>query len=475
MHIEIVIVVLYLISLPIIGFFTRKKLSNAEDYFLASRNIKWYAVTFSIVAAETSTLTFISVPGISYLTDMTFIQVAAGYIVGRIIVAKIFLPPFYEGKLTTSYHFLGKRFGSKMRKTASGVFLFTRTAADGVRLYATAIPLKYLLNIDYVWAIAIISLIALVYSLSGGMRSVIWVDVWQMIVYIGGAILAGFFLVHLLAPNGFEKIISAASDTGKLRFIDTGFQYGFAEFFKRPYTLFGGILGGMFLSMASHGTDQLIIQRLLAVGELKDSQKAVVWSGIIVFAQMLLFLFIGLALYAFYGKIDVRADEIFVMFITAKMPKVLTGIIIAGVFAAAISTIAGSINSMASSTVYDLLASGSIGKKIKEREVFYSRLFSLGLASLLGFAAMFFIHASRSVVEIALGIASFTYSGLLGVFLAGLFQKDLNEKNAIISFTLTILFMIWISLFSGIAWTWFVLIGVLFLNAVAFLLVRTGK
>ncbi len=475
LRIELLIISLYLFSLPIIGYFARRKLSGAEDYFLGARSVKWYAVTFSIVAAETSTLTFISVPGLSYLGNLTFMQIVTGYIFGRIIVAIIFLPPFFKGKLTTSYHFLEKRFGKKMRKTASFVFLFTRTAADGVRLFATAIPLKFLLDINYFYAIAIIAAIALVYSLLGGMRSVIWVDVWQMTVYIGGAILAGFFIVDLLSPHGLDKIIHLAAQHDKLKFIDLGFENGVREFFKKPYTLFGGILGGMFLSMASHGTDQLIIQRLLSIGNLKDAQKAVIWSGIIVFLQMLLFLFIGLGLFAFYGKTDFRADEIFAMFITTEMPKPLVGIIIAGVFAAAISTIAGSINSMASSTVYDLFFTGKIGEKIRSRELFYSRMFSVFWAVLLTIAAIFFIYTSKSVVEIALGIASFTYSGMLGVFLAGLYQKNLNEKNAIIAFTLTILTMAYIALFSGIGWTWFVLIGVLLLNFLAFILQKRTR
>ncbi len=475
MRIELVVISLYLLSLPAIGYLTRKKLSDAEDYFLGARNVKWYAVTFSIVAAETSTLTFISVPGLSYLTDLTFMQVVAGYILGRIFVAKIFLPLFYDGKLDTSYHYLENRFGKRLRKTASAVFLFTRTAADGVRLFATAIPLKFLLGIDYFYAIAIIAAVALIYSLLGGMRSVIWVDVWQMFIYIGGAIAAGFFLLNLLEPGAIEKIITAATEGNKLRIVNFGFANGAAEFFKQPYTLIGGILGGMFLSMASHGTDQLIIQRLLSIGKLKDAQKAVIWSGIIVFAQMLLFMLIGIALYTYYGKLDVRADEIFVMFITSKMPKALTGIIIAGVFAAAISTIAGSINSMASSTIYDIIFTSKFSNKIRSRELFFSRLFSAFWAILLVGAAAFFVFTSRSVVEIALGIASFTYSGLLGVFLAGIYQKKLDENSAIYAFVITIAVMIYVALFSGIGWTWFVFIGVIILNIAAFGLHKIGR
>jgi len=475
LQIELLIILFYFLTLPIISFIARRKLTGAEDYFLGSRNVKWYAVTFSIVAAETSTLTFISLPGISYLHDLTFLQVVLGYIIGRVIVAYLFLPKFYEGKLTTSYHFLEKRFGKKMRKTASIVFLFTRIAADGVRLFATAIPLKFLLDINYFYAIIIIALIALAYSLLGGMRSVIWVDVWQMIVYIGGAIIAGIFILNVLSPHGLSKVIEIASENSKLRFINLGFNYSFAEFIKHPYTLLGGILGGMFLSMASHGTDQLIVQRLLSIGDLRKAQRSVILSGFVVFVQMFFFLFIGLELFAFYGTTNIRADEIFVKFITSQMPPYLAGIIIAGVFAAAISTIAGSVNSMASSTVYDIFSSGKFTDKISSNELFFSRLFSVIWALLLMLSAFFFIYTTKSVIEIALGIASFTYSGLLGIFIAGIFQKKINEKDALILFWLTILFMIYIVFFSGIAWTWYVLIGSFFLNLIAIFFAKFKK
>ena len=216
MELNYIVIIIYLFSLPLIGYFTKRKINNAEDYFLGARNIPWWAVAFSIVAAETSTLTFISVPGLSYLTNLTFLQVVAGYILGRVVVAVFFLPAFFNGKLSTSYQFLEKRFGKKLRKVASVAFLFTRTAADGVRLFATAIPLKFLLDINYFYAIVIIAVIALIYSLVGGMRSVIWVDVWQMFIYVGGAIFAGYYIIHLLAPaGGLDTIFSVAKSNMK--------------------------------------------------------------------------------------------------------------------------------------------------------------------------------------------------------------------------------------------------------------------
>ncbi len=474
MELNYAVIILYLFSLPVIGYFTRRKVKTAEDYFLGARKIPWWAVAFSIVAAETSTLTFISVPGLSYLTNLTFLQVVLGYIIGRILVAMFFLPSFFKGELSTSYEFLEKRFGKKLRKVASVSFLFTRIAADGVRLFATAIPLKLLLDINYFYAIIIIAAIALIYSMLGGMRSVIWVDVWQMFIYIGGAMFAGYYIVHLLSPDGLEKIFSIAAEHHKLKVINLGLSYSFTEFFTKPYTLLSGIIGGAFLSMASHGTDQLIVQRLLSINKLKDAKKAVIASGVLVFLQMVLFLIIGLGLYAFYGQTNIKSDEIFVKFIIEKVPNGFSGLIVAGVFAAAISTIAGSINSMASSSVYDLFYP-DVNRLESKKELIISRGFSVLWAALLVGSAMFFTLSSSTVIELALGIASFTYGALLGLFLLGLWQKRGSEKEGLFIFGTTLLFMIAIVLFTNIAWTLYILFGVVFSNVLSILLNRISS
>ncbi|MCB0749973.1 MAG: sodium:solute symporter, partial [Ignavibacteriae bacterium] len=331
------------------------KQNTVEDYFLGSKNVPWWAVMFSIVAAETSTLTFISIPGLAYLTNLNFLQVTFGYLIGRIIIAVFFLPSYFTGELNTAYAFLENRFGQKTRSFSSIVFLFTRTAADGVRLFATAIPLKLMLGIDYTTAIVIIAIMTLAYTITGGVKGIIWVDVILMGIYLGGALLAGYFLVSHYLPDGFNSIITAAQADDKLSIINLGFNSGsIAEFFAQPYTLISGLLGGAFLSMASHGTDQLIVQRLLSTQNLKQAQKAIVGSGIIVIFQFVIFLVVGVALYAFYGKLNLRSDEVFPKFIIESLPTPYSGIIIAGLFAAAMSTLAGSISALSSSTMLDL-------------------------------------------------------------------------------------------------------------------------
>jgi len=458
--IDYIIIVVYLIGIALFGIISGGKQKTTNDYFAGSKTIPWWAVCFSIVAAETSTLTFISIPGLAYLTNLNFLQIAIGFLLGRIVVAYVFLPAYDSGGLKTAYTYLEERFGKKTRSFASVVFLFTRTAADGVRLFATAIPLKLMLDISYPSAIIIIAVISLIYTYTGGLKGIIWVDVIQMFIYLGGAVAAGIFILNLV-PNGFQSVIEAADKANKFNFLNLGFQGGIKNFFSQPYTLLGGILGGMFLSMASHGTDQLIVQRLFATRNLKDGQKAVIGSGIIIVFQFAVFLILGVMLYAYYGALNVKSDEIFPMFIINVLPQGVTGIIIAGLFAAAMSTLAASMSSLSSSTVLDLYLP-FVKKEISEsKKLRISRAVTVFWAVLLVFAAMFFMETSKAVVEIALSIASFTYGGLLGTFLLGIFVKKAKQKSALFGFSLGILTMVVVISLHLVAWTWFTLVGVI--------------
>ncbi|MGA7836747.1 MAG: sodium:solute symporter [Ignavibacteriaceae bacterium] len=457
---DYIIIILYLIGVAVFGIVSGGKQKTVKDYFAGSRSVPWWAVCFSIVAAETSTLTFISIPGLAYIANLNFLQVTIGYLIGRIIVAYLFLPAYDEGNLKTAYTFLENRFGGKTRSYASIVFLFTRTAADGVRLFATAIPLKLMLDISYPLAILIIAAVALIYTYTGGMKGIIWVDVIQMFIYLGGAILAGIFLLNLL-PGGWGSVVQAASGDNKFNIINLGFNSGLKGFFSQPYTLIGGLLGGAFLSMASHGTDQLIVQRLLSTKSLKDSQKAIIGSGIIIIIQFAIFLVLGVMLYAYYGTMSVKSDEIFPMFIINVLPPGVTGIIIAGLFAAAMSTLAGSMSSLSSSTVHDLYIPYFGADINEEKKLKISRIFTIIWAVLLICSALFFMNTTRAVVELALSIASFTYGGLLGTFLLGVINKKTKEKDALTGFTVGILVMIFVISLKLVAWTWFTLIGVI--------------
>lgn len=456
--IDYAIIVIYLVAISGFGKFQSGKQKSVKDYFIGSQEVPWWVISFSIVAAETSTLTFISIPGLAYLTNLNFLQLTFGYLLGRIIVAAFFLPAYFEGELATAYSYLEGRFGKKTRSLASVTFLFTRTASDGVRLFATAIPLYIMLEIQPMIAIVIMAFVALLYTFTGGLKGVIWVDAVQMLIYIGGAVVSVICLINYL-PSPFIDIMSAKSVNEKLSIINFGFGNNISDFFLQPYTLFSGIIGGAFLSMSSHGTDQLIVQRLLAAKTLAESKKALITSGVIIIFQFALFLFIGILLFAFYGKLDVKPDEIFSKFIIEALPVGVKGLIIAGLFAAALSTLAGSITSLSSSVMIDLYL--SLKKSGDEkRNLLISKLLTIFWAVMLIISAFIFMESSKTVVELALSIASFTYGGLLGMFLLGLSNKNVQQNHAIAGFVSAIVVMSFIILFKIVAWTWFILIGV---------------
>ncbi|OYV84991.1 MAG: sodium:solute symporter, partial [Ignavibacteriae bacterium 37-53-5] len=380
-------------------------------------------------------ITFISIPGLAYLTNLNFLQIAIGYIIGRIAIAFLFLPSYYRGELVTAYEFLKTRFGDKTRNYASVVFLVTRTLATGVRLFTTAIPLAiifkgYQIFSGYsntsVYAIAIVIITIFTF------------------VYIGGASLALYIMLSHL-PHGWGTVEAMASAQAKFQFIHFGFSGGFLHFFTVKYTFAASVLGGAFLSMASHGTDQLIVQRLLATNSLRSSQKAVIASGFFVALQFLFFLLIGVALYAFYKATPFTdGDQIFPKFIVEQLPSGISGIIVAGLFASAMGSLSGSINSLASSTLVDLYRPYFGRNNSDEKDLKLSKLFSVIWTVILVATAFIFIHSNESVIEIALSIASVTYGGLLGTFLLGVLFKKTRQPDAIAGFTAGLLVLIYV-------------------------------
>jgi len=481
--IDFLIVFLYLIIVAIIGSFSGGKQRTVKDYFLGGSNIPWWAVAFAVVAAETSTLTFISIPGLAYVTNLNFLQVTIGYLVGRIIVSFLFLPAYRKGELATAYTYLENRFGRPTRSFASIVFLFTRVAADGVRLFATSIPLAIIFRSFpffagwspiqiYSLAIITIAVVTIIYTYTGGVKGIIWVDVLQMTIYLGGAALALVILFQRI-PAGLAAVGEYSNGVNKLALINWGFGCGLKGFFANPYTLIGSLIGGIFLSMASHGTDQLIVQRLLTTKTVKDSQKALIASGVIVIIQFTLFLLVGLMLFAFYegvpvgaGQLFSKPDEIFPYFIIHSLPTGIRGFIIAGLFAAALSTLAGSISSLSSSAMMDLYKPyfGKANDPVRDLKV--SRILTIFWAVVLTAVAFLFVNILQSVVEIALSIASITYGGLLGTFMLGVLFKKPDQRDAIWGFSAGILAMLLFIVLpfilgrpSVVYWTWYTLIG----------------
>ncbi|MGA9116766.1 MAG: sodium:solute symporter [Bacteroidota bacterium] len=467
---DYVIVLAYLAGMALFGLAAGGKQRSSEDYFLGGRNLPWWAVCFAIVATETSTLTFISVPGLAYAGNLNFLQVAVGYLAGRILISFLLLPVYARGEMATSYQFLQERFGLPLRRLAGVTFMGTRVLADGVRLYATAIPLALLMKgwrlftgvpPQEVYAVAILVLagMTLVYTYGGGIRAVVWTDVVQMVVYLGGAAAAAWVLLDALPPGALARIPPFKWDVVRL-------PAGGADLLTNPYTLPASLIGGAFLSMASHGTDQLIVQRLLSVRTLEGSRKALVGSGIVVILQFALFLGIGLLLSAFYTEVVpggpgmCSPDEVFPRFIIARMPWGISGLIVAALLAAAMSTLSGSVNSLASSLLHDVVKPLLGGKDSGERDMRLSRLFTLFWAVVLVGVAFFFIAGtSAALVEVALGIASVTYGGMLGVFLLGVLFPKSTQAEATAGFLAAMALMAALFAWTDLAWTWYTAAG----------------
>ena len=453
---------------------------SLDDYMLAGRNMPWWAAAFSIVATETSTLTFIGLPGIAYGGNLTFLQVALGYVVGRFFVAMVLVQTYFNGRFSTAYQVLALRFGSSAQTTASLVFIVNRVMADGVRLFATALVLIELLPLGIPVvarlpvSIGLIIGVTLYYTVRGGLRAVIWNDFVQQIIYVGGAALAGWILLHRL-PGGWTNVTAGLVEAGKLQWLDANFDFS-AEFFAVPYTFLGGIIGGAVLTAATHGTDQMFVQRLLATGSPKRAKQAVIASGFLVFAQVLLFLSIGSLLYAFYQTAPPAVpfasnDSVFPRFIAEELPLGLGGLVIAAVFAAAMSTLSSSLNSLASASTIDLwrrsVRSGlpdelcdNVTEQGVQAELTMSHRFTVAWAFGLALVA-FVAQAWGSVLEAGLTITSITFGAVLGIFVVGRVGWRLGGYQASIAMLVGIGVLLFVHIQGTIAWTWYTLLGAL--------------
>ena len=464
---DYLIVVIYLLGVTVAGTWIAGKQKTSRDYFLGSKTLSWWSVGFSIVASETSTLTFISIPGLAYKSDMHFLQVAIGYFIGRLLVSVIFIPAYYKGDLETAYDFLGKRFGMSLRKFTSVIFIATRVLASGVRLFATAIPVHLITGFDYSTSICIIGVCTLIYTYLGGLRAVVAMDVVQLFIYLGGALVSTLLILHRL-PNGWTDVVQFATADGmnKFEIFNLHWGNGLLDFFSSPYTLLGGLVGGTFLTMASHGTDQLLVQRLLGCASKRDSQRALMLDATFIVIQFAFFLILGLCLFAFYHGIGLQqlglksSDEIFPKFIVENLPTGLAGILIAGVLASAMGSLSSSISSLASATYLDLFKMTSRGKALIEKnELWWSRFFTLLWGIFLIAGAMLFTDTKSAVVELGLKIASVTYGGLLGTFFLGLLFKQTTQRDAFFGFVAGLLTMIAVLYWTNIDFTWHTVIG----------------
>src|SRR5256714_6175717 len=453
-QLDLTIIVTYLAGITLFGLRFRKRQRTLRDYFLADRNIPWWAIGLSIMAAETSTLTIISIPGLAYDGNLTFLQVVMGYLLGRVIISFILLPHYFRGDLYTAYELIERRFGRGLRSLTAGLFLLTRSAAEGVRVYAVSIVVAIALGTGEVASIAIITALTLIYTFEGGLAAVIWTDVVQTVIYVGGTIVGLVTILHLV-PGGWTAIHAAAESAHKLRVFD------FTPDFWKPYTFWAGLIGGAFLTTASHGTDQLIVQRLLAARNQRQSVTALLSSGVAILFQFALFLLVGVMLFAFYHTPSAqfgKPDRIYPTFIVTQMPHGISGLLIAAILAAAMSNLSAALNSLSSTTIIDFYLQRH-PQLDERRRVQLSRLATLLWAVLLFGLAVLSLHKVGRVVEVGLQIASVAYGALLGVFLLGVLTKRANQNGAMIGMLFGFAMELYLWLGTRVPWTWWVMIG----------------
>ncbi len=468
--IDYVVLVAYLAGITAFGMRFRKSQRSVKDYFVGARETPWLIICLSIVATETSTLTLIGVPALAYGTfarpeqggTLTYLQVLVGYVVGRFIIARLFLPSYFRGDLLTAYALLESRFGAAARRVAAGLFLIMRALAEGVRVFAASLVLSAVLASSipgiphlWLWSIVIVGVLTLVYTFEGGIAAVIWTDLIQFVIYVGGSLLAACEIVRLMT-GGWSAIVDAGRAAGKFQVLS------FAWDPTVPFTFWAGLVGGTFLTNASHGTDQLLVQRLLTCRNLRDSQKAIVTSGFIVLAQFVLFLGIGIMLFAYYQHAPrppiTTNDEIFPAFIVTTLPHGISGLVIAAIFAAAMSNLSGSLNSLASTTVLDFYNPLTGHKASDARLLALSKWCTAGWGVVLILIAIV-ARGWGSVFTAGLTAASIVYGPMLGAFCLGVLTTRANTAGVIAGIVVSAASMFTIWWTTKLAWTWYVAVG----------------
>jgi SSS family solute:Na+ symporter len=451
---DLAVIVAYLAGVTWFGARFRKEQRSLKDYFLGGRNAPWWAIALSIVSAETSTLTIIGTPPLAYAGSYVFLQVVFGYLLARIVISAIFLPQYFKGQMFTAYALMERRFGPRTRKVTSGIFLITRSLAEGVRVFAISIVISIILHTSGPASILVIIALTLFYTFEGGMTAVIWTDVIQMGMYVLGAAVSFFVLLGKI-PGGFAHVVSLAEPAGKLQMFD------FHGSWTNPYTFWAGMIGGCFLTTASHGTDQLVVQRLLSAGSERQSRLALLSSWVVIFVQFSLFLTIGVLLWVYqngrvFGKDEL--DRLYPSFIWDSLPVGIAGLAMAAIIAAAMANLSAALNSLASATVVDFYQplTGSMHSPAHYLKV--SRLSTVFWGGVLATIAVFASHWG-SVLESGLSIASVTLGILLGVFLLGVLTKRVGQSAAIGGVIAGAAAMLFVRFGTTIPFTWWVLIG----------------
>lgn len=447
------VILLYLAAITAFGSWFARFQKTTRDYFLTDRSVPWWGICFTIVATETSTLTFIGIPALAYAGNMTFLQLAFGYVIGRILVSILFIPAYFRGDLYTSYELLQRRFGPRVKDLAAGIFLITRTFADGVRLFATALVISIVTQVPVPWTIVILGVAMIIYTTRGGVAAVIWTDVVQMFIYIAGALIVFGALLNL-TPDGFRGVWEAGQAAGKFRIFDLSTDP------QATYTLWAGILGGVALTLATHGTDQFLVQRLLSAKTVRAAQAGLIVSGFIVLVQFALFLCIGVMLWHFYELNPLPAplatnDAVLPTFVVTSLTHGAAGFIVAAIVAAALSP---SINSMAATTVNDFYAKYINPGADEPTLMRVSRAATIfwGIAQI---AVALGAQWIRSVLDTGLAVLSLSAGPVLGAFLVGVLSVRVGASHILIGIAAGFAVLVPVWWFALTGFTWYAFVG----------------
>ncbi len=459
-YVDLGLILVYLAAITAFGAHFRHSQKTLKDYFLGGRTTPWWAIAFSIVSAETSTLTVIGTPAISFNGNLGFLQIVLGYLLARIVISLVLLPHYFRGELFTAYEVIERRFGGRVRRLAAGCFLVLRAMAEGVRVFAISIVVSIVLGTGELASILLIVCLTLFYTFEGGMTAVIWTDVVQMFLYVAGAIVSLWVILGMI-PGGWPHVAAVASQAHKFEIFDFRFSPTL-EFFTRPYSFLAGIIGGCFLTTASHGTEQLMVQRLLSARSESESRTALLASWVVICFQFTLFLLIGVILFVYYQDTGLPApkpaDRIYPAFIWNHLPTGVAGLVIAAILAAAMSNLSAALNSLSSTTIMDFY------KPLSRRDRPDAEWLSLARRATLVWGAILFAIALaaqgvKSVLEAGLSIASVIYGALLGVFLLGVLTRRVKQRAAMAGMLAGLLTMLYVKFGTPIAFTWYVLIG----------------
>jgi SSS family transporter len=461
---DLAVILGYLIAITWFGSRFKSSQKTLKDYFLGGRNAPWWAISFSIVSAETSTLTVIGTPALAFRGNFGFLQVVLGYLLARVVISVLFLPQYFRGEMFTAYELMQRRFGQRIRRFTAGIFLILRALAEGVRVFAVSLVISIVLGTGEVLSVFVIVCLTLFYTFEGGMTAVIWTDVVQMFLYISGAVLSFFVILHQI-PGGWTHVLAAAGPLdlvhpGKFQAFDFSFELT-PRFFKSNYTFWAGVIGGCLLTTSSHGTEQLMVQRLLSARSESESRLALFSSWIVILFQFSLFLVIGTLLYVQYQDASRPApaalDRIYPKFIWQNLPVGVAGLVIAAILAAAMSNLSAALNALASTTIMDFVKPLARQYRPDSHYLRLARYATVFWAAVLFTVGLFAQYYSHSVLEAGLSIASVLYGGLLGVFLLGLLTKAPGETAAMLGMAAGLVATILLQPY--MAYTWYILVG----------------